>query len=137
MPGKTLDELEHFEWSEPPYNSYLVTTIHRLRKKPVDEFTVENLRMMIGQKIGLQHLLPVAIDLLEREPLAQGDYYAGDLLAAVTECDDWLLARPDWRRRVVTASKRAVAELSEADSDVRARFKSFLERMWAHSARPV
>jgi hypothetical protein len=72
MAGKTLDELEHSVVKEPPFDSHLVTTCHRLRKKPIDEFTVEELRIMIGQKIGLQHLLPVATAVLEREPLAEG-----------------------------------------------------------------
>jgi hypothetical protein len=44
MPGKTLDELEGVVWGEPTFDSYLVTTCHRLRTKPVDEFSVEDLR---------------------------------------------------------------------------------------------
>ncbi len=80
MAGKTLDELEHSVVKEPPFDSYLVTTCYRLRKKPIDEFTVEDLRIMVGQKIGLPHLLPLAIAVLEREPLAEGDFYPGDLL---------------------------------------------------------
>jgi hypothetical protein len=72
MPGKTLDELEGVVWGEPTFGSYLVTTIHRLRTKPVDEFTVEDLRLMIAQRIGLRHLVPLAVGVLEREPLAGG-----------------------------------------------------------------
>ena len=50
---KSLQELEQDNWGEPPYNSYLVTTIHRLRRKPLAEFATEDLRIMIGQRIGL------------------------------------------------------------------------------------
>ena len=60
MAGKTLDELEGVAWGEPTFDSYLVTTCHRLRTKPVDEFSVEDLRIMIGQQIGLPHLVPLA-----------------------------------------------------------------------------
>ena len=40
-------------------------------------------RIMIGQNIGLTHLLPRAVAILETNPLAEGDCFAGDLLSAV------------------------------------------------------
>jgi CDI immunity proteins len=39
--------------------------------------------MLIGQKEGLDALVPLALERLEADPLAEGDYYPGDLLAAV------------------------------------------------------
>jgi hypothetical protein len=71
MLGKTLDELEGVVWGEPTFDSHLVTTCFRLRTKPVDQFTIEDLRIMIRQKIGLHYLIPLAIVELEREPLAE------------------------------------------------------------------
>ena len=47
--GRTIEELDHDVWGEPEYNSHVVTTAHRLRKKPIETFTIENLRFMIGQ----------------------------------------------------------------------------------------
>ena len=38
---------------------------------------------MIGQGIGLKHLLPMAVEELKKNPLAEGDYYEGDLLIQV------------------------------------------------------
>ncbi len=38
---------------------------------------------MLGQEIGVPILLPRAVKVLLREPLAQGDFYPGDLLASV------------------------------------------------------
>lgn len=127
MGAKNLDELEQFAWGDPTFDSHLVITCHRLRKKPIEEFTVEDLRIMIGQKIGLQYLLPRAIDALEREPLAEGAYFPGDLLASVIECRDWLQSHPDLLQRVVTIVKRAAVELEMEDADLRARFFAFLE----------
>lgn len=85
---KTLQELEGQVWSEPEFHSSLVTTCHRLRQKPLSEFTVEDLRIMIGQKIGLPHLMPLAVDVLQDNPLVGGDHYDGDLLSAVLTVDD-------------------------------------------------
>lgn len=38
---------------------------------------------MIGQEFSLNYLLPIALDVLKTSPLAEGDYYEGDLLVAV------------------------------------------------------
>ena len=38
---------------------------------------------MIGQKIGLDYLLPIAIKVLEKEPFIETDYYEGDLFLNV------------------------------------------------------
>ena len=80
---KTLDELDPPAWGEPEFDSYLVTTCHRLRRKPIDEFTVEDLRITIGQGKGLIWLIPVALEVLEQGPLSEGDIYPGDLLVNV------------------------------------------------------
>ena len=40
---------------------------------------------MIGQGLALDHLIPRALAILERDPLAEGDFYPGDLLAKVLE----------------------------------------------------
>lgn len=80
---KTVEQLENADWGEPTYSSHLVTTIHRLRRKPLNEFTVEDLRIMIGQNVGLVYLIPMAIERLNEDPLISGDYYQGDLLKQV------------------------------------------------------
>jgi hypothetical protein len=130
MPGKTLDQLEGAVWGEPTFDSYLVTTCHRLRTKPIDEFSVEDLRIMIGQQIGLQHLVPLAVAMLEREPLAEGDQYTGDLIASVIGAVGWLQANPEWLGRVIGVAERASAEL-ENDPDLRRGLTDFLVRVRA------
>jgi hypothetical protein len=52
--NSTLEQLEGDGWGEPSYPSHLVTECHRLRRIQLREFTVENLRIMIGQNIGLR-----------------------------------------------------------------------------------
>ena len=80
---KSLEQLENANWGEPDYDSYLVTTTHRLRRKPLNEFLVEDLRILIGQQIGLHYLIPLAVESLSADPLVAGDYYRGDLLKNV------------------------------------------------------
>ena len=47
---------------------------------------------MIGQNIGLDHLIPLAIEKLKQNPLAEGNFYPGDLLVNVLRADSnfWL-----------------------------------------------
>jgi hypothetical protein len=80
---KTLTELDNHDWGPPTYQSNLVKSAHRLRNTPLREFTTEDLRLMIGQNIGLKYLMPLAIERLEADPLIEGDYYPGDLLCMV------------------------------------------------------
>jgi hypothetical protein len=60
-----------------------VQRVCELRTKPLNEFSVEDLRIMIGQQLGLLRLTPIALRVLNENPWAAGDYYEGDLLAVV------------------------------------------------------
>jgi len=83
---KTLKDLEEDYWGEPTIDSHLVKSCHSLRKKPIKDFEIEDLRLMIGHNIGLKFLIPVALDKLSQNILAEGDFYEGDLLKSVLTC---------------------------------------------------
>lgn len=84
MERRSLEQLDGDRWGQPPPDSsYLVRTVHALRSKPLDSLDVEDLRILIGQEVGLDHLMPLALRVLEADPLAEGDFYPGDLLVAV------------------------------------------------------
>jgi len=65
----------------------LVIRCYELRRKQLNRFSIEDLRIMIGQNKSLKILLPLAIKELQRDLMAQGDYYPGDLLKAVLSVD--------------------------------------------------
>jgi hypothetical protein len=85
---ETLDELEGVEWGSPMYDSSLVANVHRLRRVPLKQYRLEDLRLMIGQQVGVEYLVPRALDHLEAHPLASGDFYPGDVLAALSRLPD-------------------------------------------------
>jgi hypothetical protein len=120
--NKTLQELEHDDWGEPKYDSHLVTTCHQLRQKPLKDFTVADIRIMVGQGIGLELLAPMALEELERNPFAEGDYYAGDLLKCLldgTPRDFWS-SRPELSLRmsqVLSSVEKGMNGLPEADRE--------------------
>ena len=98
----TLEELESEVWGEPEFDSSLVLTCHALRKKDLDQFTVEDLRIMVGQGVSMPILLPRAIAALERDPMAEGDFFPGDLLSSLIRPANWpSLARAAARIRAV------------------------------------
>lgn len=80
----TLEQLEKDVWPEPGFQSNLTMTCYELRKKELSKFTVEDLRIMLGQSIGAKYLLPMAIKILKENPFAEGDFYEGDLLDAIS-----------------------------------------------------
>ncbi|MCB1379300.1 MAG: hypothetical protein KDK89_13190 [Alphaproteobacteria bacterium] len=80
----TLEQLEKDVWPDPNCTSHVVTTCHQLRKKRIGDFCVEDLRIMLSQSIGVQYLLPKAIEILRENPFAEGDFFEGDLLVAVS-----------------------------------------------------
>ena len=82
----TLEQLEKNDWGDADAPTWLVQECHRLRRKPIEEFSTEDLRIMIGQNIGLKYLVPRALEVLRKNPLAAGDFYEGDLLSAVIRC---------------------------------------------------
>ncbi|MCP3766638.1 contact-dependent growth inhibition system immunity protein [Streptomyces sp. MAR25Y5] len=48
-------------------------TAHALRRRPIGELAVEDMRLLIGQNVGLAHLLPLALEVLRDDPMAEGD----------------------------------------------------------------
>lgn len=80
---QSLDEIEGVCWGESNYGSHLVMTCHALRKKPIGQFTCEDLRIMIGQGISLEFLIPLALNYLRKRPLFSGGLLEEGLLTSV------------------------------------------------------
>jgi CDI immunity proteins len=132
--SKSLQELEQQDWGEPTYHSSLVTTCHRLRRKPLNQFTVEDLRIMIGQQISLPFLVPLAVEMLESEPLVEGKYYPGDLLAMVLKVDEafWTSHADSFQRvrRVVGRVKDSLSSLDEITGPTVQKLLEDAPRSW-------
>lgn len=81
--NRTLQELEGEGWGPSEWESSLVLRCMALRQKPLKDFTAGDLCLMIGQRISLPYLVPLALDLLLNNPYVEGDLYPGDLLTSV------------------------------------------------------
>ncbi|WP_147404048.1 contact-dependent growth inhibition system immunity protein [Nocardia panacis] len=111
--NRTLEQVDGVIWPEPPADATrVVKTVHALRRKPIGMFTAEDLRIMLNQREGTLALLPRTLDVLERNPLAEGDFYPGDLLtAALTVPEGEWAAHPE----LATRLRAVIEKLSQRD----------------------
>jgi hypothetical protein len=111
--SRTLEQLEADPWPVPNGDeSFLIQRCHALRRVPIDALSPEDLRILLSQNIGTVYLLPVGLEVLERNPLIECDHYPGDLLAAAMGVDPSIWpAHPDWlgRLRAIAVSARSQA----------------------------
>jgi hypothetical protein len=124
---QTLEQLENDIWDDSELMTTLVSTCHRLRKKPIEQFTVEDLRIMIGQDIGTEYLMPKALKVLEVNPLADGDFYAGDLLdSLITLPGEYWKENPEHTHRAREVVSNAIKILRE-EEDISSVYKKLVE----------
>ena len=103
----TVEEIEGVSWpAATPTDTFLVRRCTALRRTPLAELTTEDLRIMLGQRVGVPILQPLAVEALVADPLAEGDLNRGDLLETVLRlpASAW---RPADRARLVAALRAA------------------------------
>lgn len=89
--NKSLEELENCCWDDIDFDSYVVRTAQAARKKSLSQLTNEEIRLLINQKIGLKYIIPIAVSIINKNPLIETTYFEGDLLIALLELSvsDW------------------------------------------------
>jgi hypothetical protein len=89
--SKSIEELENDYWSTTEFPTPLVEKCYTCRTIPINELSVEQIRLLLGQKIGIKFLLHKAIQFLQEDILSEGDFYPGDLLVCVLclDLNDW------------------------------------------------
>lgn len=81
--ANTLNQIEgRVPQPMPPGVQGLMANVERLMDIPIDQFSVGDLRLMIGQNMGTEHLMPRALGVLESNPFVCGTFFPGDLLKA-------------------------------------------------------
>lgn len=70
---------------------------------------------MVGQELGLEYLIQLAIEVLEQNNLAERDFYAGDLLKSVLSInkDYWKIKeeQKDRLMRVINSHIREIKSI--------------------------
>lgn len=92
--NKTIENLEKRNFGSPnEAPTRMVRRCLELCKLPLDKFTVEDLRLMIGQGFSLQYLIPLAIEHLRTDIFVEGDFFPGDLLKNFLSVDSKFWAK--------------------------------------------
>jgi hypothetical protein len=120
----SLEQIEQDRWGDAPVDATrLVRTAHELRRKAIALLTGEDLRLLIGQQVSIDVLVPRALALLADDPLIEGDFYPGDLLVAVMK-----LPLAYWQNHSdQTATLSQIAGSVESlDADLRNDIEQFL-----------
>jgi hypothetical protein len=98
---KTLENLEKETRPKANFDSHLIRRTTRLRNVPLNEFSVEDLRIMIGQSFSLFFLIPLALEKLGENILSEGDMMPGDLLQVVVKSDpEFWIEHPEYKRKL-------------------------------------
>ena len=85
METKSIEQLEKDIWKKPSeFPTDMVEKCYRFRKISIAELTNEQIRLLISQQIGVEYLIGIALEKLERNILTECDFYEGDLLVAVS-----------------------------------------------------
>ena len=85
---------------------------------------------MIGQSIGLEFLVPLALEILERNPLIDAEFYPGDLLShTLGQDNDFWHRHTEWERRGRAVFARAeTLSWQNANSDAEDILKLLRDR---------
>jgi len=125
---RTLDAVDPPAWGPArPDATFLIKRCHELRTKPLIDFTVEDLRIMIGQQVALNHLVPLALDRLRWGPPVEGNYYPGDLLASVLRVDAAFWERSPDLTVEMRKLAEGVRERMGLDRELRELIKTFIQ----------
>lgn len=97
---RTLNQLEG-PLERPSGLSVEGARAYDLRDVPLGRLGVADLRVLIAGQQGLAHVVPLALDILARDPDASGGRFAGDLLASVERLPSgFWITHPDLRHRI-------------------------------------
>jgi CDI immunity proteins len=117
----TIEQLEAHIWPKPePGATFLIRRCSELRRKSLSD------RIMLGQREAVAVLLPRAVDLLVRDPLAEGDLYPGDLLVSVLRLPDASWSGLHVERHRLERALRRISGSGFGDPELRQQVADFL-----------
>jgi len=109
---KCVDELLGYSM-RPLFASGMLEDIAAARRLPLHDLSVNQLRLLIQNGEAVSHLLPLALDHLERDPLVEAFHFRGDLLRAVLGAEIHWFERAELKAQVRAIVERALATLAE------------------------
>lgn len=128
----SLNTLYGFRDERRDDDSPLVQRVNAVLRKPLLELDEEDVRLLISQQDCLDHVIPLALDRLEIDPLADVSLYPGDLLDVCLTVDrTFWTTHPELRSRLEEIAMRLIvdhrAQLNEVNvGNIPNEIKNFL-----------
>ncbi len=116
---KTLEQLENdfIPLSNRSSVTGLVYNVLSLRKKLLKDYSIDDLRLCISQNEGLPYLIPIAIPIIEKNPLVGEFPFPGALLLALLRSNKLFWdEHSDYKERIVNIfDKRTIQMITESE----------------------
>ncbi len=88
---KSLTQLLEIIWTKDNVpaedDSNVVREYYTVTLKKIKDFTNEDVRFCLSQETGLKFVVPIAIEILRDDILAEGDMYPGDIVTNLLRID--------------------------------------------------
>lgn len=108
---RTLEELEGQDWGAPESApTPMLARCLALRRTSLSMLSPGDLRLLLGQQIGLKYLVPKALGLVADQPLQEADLYPGDLLSVLLQVDKKFWAHHPTELHWLLSIARSVAQ---------------------------
>lgn len=134
--NKSISELEGWKWTNDiptSEDSFVVRKSYELHNKKLKDYTGEDLRFSIGQKEGLEYIVPLAMNLLREDIFVETDFYKGALLENVLKLpQDYWKEHPDQKKeleQLFIENQQQFEELETTEdikTEIREAFEEFL-----------
>ena len=113
---KSVKQLDTANWKTPAtFETGLVKRCYEYVNIPIKDLTIEQLRTLITQKIGVPFILDETIDRLSENILAEGDFYLGDLLEATVNLGNDLWTKyPNQKKQLASLIEQNRSEVEAA-----------------------
>ncbi len=113
---KSIEELSGYCWLESDFGSHVVMTSHAMRRKPLDELSLEDIRMGTMQHIGPTYLIPVAIEAVENDPMAESFNFPAEITLQLLLPHEYWVWHPTLGDRLQRVYER-VEEAADTQND--------------------
>ena len=115
---KTLNEILGIRRPPAHASTGLVRRVYEAGEVPLEDLSDEELRVLLSQRLGVAHVIPLALARLEKELWCEATFYRGDLLVAAIGAESGLeKSDPSWSwlHEIAKQASSRVDELDEVE----------------------